>query len=133
MLDSSEGFATRRFHDKAQRTKHKVQNQRSSDLTELFQKPHIVLKEEAYVVELVYAGAGTIDPETESEAGEFFGIYLHGAQNIRVDHARTTELNPSRPLANTATLAATVEAAVVNFGAGLSKRKIRRPEARPGF
>src|SRR5438477_10581850 len=102
-------------------------------LSKLLQKSHIVLEQQADVVQLINSRAGAIDSETESESGELFGIDVRRAQNVRMHHARSAQLDPAGPLTDATARAAAIKATVVDFRARLSEWKIRRPKARFGF
>ena len=54
---------------------------------ELLQKPHVILEQQSDIIELINPCAGAINPESESETGEFLGIDVRGAQHVRVHHA----------------------------------------------
>jgi hypothetical protein len=64
-------------------------------LLKLFQKPHIVLKKQTYVVEFVHQPAHAIDTKPESESGILLRVNANGAQYIRMHHSRTTQLDPA--------------------------------------
>src|ERR1051325_1640615 len=80
------------------------------ELVELFEEAHVVLEEEAYVVELVHEAAHAVYAEAEGEAGELFGVNSDGAQDVRVDHAGAAQLYPARALAEAAAAPAALEA-----------------------
>src|SRR5437763_11329270 len=101
-----------------------------SSLLKLFEEAHVVLEEEAYVVELVHEAAHAVYAEAEGEAGELFGIDVNGAQDVRVNHPRPAQFYPARPFAETTARAAALEAGVVGLHARLGERKIRGAEAR---
>src|SRR5215471_17003414 len=96
----------------------------------LFQEPHVILKQQPNIIQAVHQSAHAIDSEPKSKAGVFMWIDIDRAQHVRVDHARTTELNPAGVLADAATGTATLEATEIKLGAGFGERKIGRPEAR---
>src|SRR5947209_6679888 len=78
--------------------------------SKLFKEAHVVLEEEAYVVEFVHQSAHTVYAEAEGEAGELFGVNLDGAKHVRMHHPRPAEFDPAGAFAETAAHATTLKA-----------------------
>src|SRR4051812_11240049 len=76
----------------------------------LFQEAHVVLEEEAYVVEFVHEAAHAVYAEAEGEARELFGVNVHLAQDVRVNHPRAAKLYPARAFAEAAAGTVALEA-----------------------
>src|SRR5687768_7391601 len=95
---------------------------------ELFEEAHVVLEEEAYVVQLVHQPAHAVDAEAEGEARELFRVYPDGTQDVRVHHAGAAQLYPARALAQAAARAPALEAGVVGLHARLGEREVGRAE-----
>src|SRR6266404_5948913 len=102
-------------------------------LSELFQKPDIVLEQEPNVVQLINSRAGAVDPQAKGKAGELFRVHVGRAQHVRMHHAGTAQLDPSRAFANAAAFAATVKATVIDFGARFREWKVRRSKTSSRF
>src|SRR3979490_911609 len=102
-------------------------------LLELPQKPHVVLKIELQIVDVVFELRQPFDTQTEGEAGEMFRIIVHETVDGRIDHPRAEQLNPARLLADLATRASAEYARRVDFNRRLGERKITRPQARLHF
>src|SRR5688572_8807875 len=110
-----------------QSTKFQVQ---SSGLLKLLQEPHIILEQKPNIIEFVHQRAHSVDPESKREAGILLGIDANCTQHIWVDHARSSQLNPTRVLADPATTPLALETTEIKLGARLSEREIRRSKAR---
>ena len=63
--------------------------------SELGQEPRVVLVEQADVVDPVPTHAEPLDAQAEGEAGHLLGVVAHGAEDVRVDHARPAHFNPA--------------------------------------
>src|ERR1700736_5669657 len=61
-----------------------------ASMLELGQEAGVVLVEEADIVDPVASHAEPLDPETEGEAGYLVGVVAHRAEDIGVNHPRTT-------------------------------------------
>src|SRR5215210_7002492 len=98
---------------------------------ELFEEAHVVLEEEADVVQFVHQPAHAVDAEAEGEARELLGVNADRAQDVRVHHAGAAQLDPAGALAESAARAAALEAGVVGLHARLGEREVGGAEARP--
>ncbi len=70
-------------------------------LIKLFQEAYVVFEQQADVVEFVHESNHAVDAKAKSEAGKLIKIYPGGAKYVRMDHARSTQLNPAGILADT--------------------------------
>src|SRR5690606_20318012 len=76
---------------------------RSPRPLELPQKAHVVLVEHPQVGHAVLEEGNALDPHAEGEALDPLGVVaavLHEPEHVRVDHARTEDLDPARALAD---------------------------------
>src|SRR5215470_19115897 len=96
---------------------------------ELSQEAQVVLEEQPEVVDSVLEHRDPLDPHAERPAGDYLGIVADVAQDLRMHHARTQDLEPAALLAEPAARAAADEAQHVDLGRRLREREERRPEA----
>src|SRR5437899_2248392 len=97
---------------------------------ELFQKTHVVLKEQLQIVDVVLQHRITLDTAAERETCVFLGIIVHEPVEIGMHHAAPHHLNPSRSFANAATCAAAENTRHVYLSPGFDERKEARAEPR---
>src|SRR5262245_25323967 len=103
------------------------------ELPKLLQEPDIIFVQQPDVIQLVHQRAQSIQPQSEREAGELFGIDRDGAQHVRVDHSRPAHLDPAGAFADATAPAAALEAGVIDLRARFDEREIRWAEARSRF
>src|SRR6185369_5256298 len=99
-------------------------------LLEFFQKPHIVLKQQPYVVELVHQPAHPIDAEAKSESGILLRIDTNHAQHVGMHHAATTQLDPTGVFADATAAALAFEATEIKLSTRFGEREIRWSKTR---
>ena len=95
----------------------------------LLQKSHIIFKEKAQIVDLVFKHGYTLNTHTESEAGILLSIYFTIFHYGGVYHTATTDLYPTGVFTHRAALAAAHKARYIHFGTRLGEGKEGRPEA----
>src|SRR4051812_12251601 len=61
----------------------------------LAKEPRVILIEQADVVDRMPTHAEPLDPQAEGEPGHFVRVIPHGAEDVRVDHARPPHFNPT--------------------------------------
>src|SRR5215813_2339435 len=101
--------------------------------SKLLQESDVIFVQQPDVIQLVPQRAQPIQPQSERESGEFFGIDADCAQHVRVDHSRPAHLYPARPFADAATRAVAFEAGVIDLRARFDEWEIRGAEARACF
>ena len=94
----------------------------------LFQKPDVVLTEEAQVVDLVFEHGYSFYAHSKSIAGVFITVDAAILKQVSVHHSAAQYLNLSTMFANVAACSATYQAAYIHFGTWLGKWKIGRSE-----
>src|SRR5215831_7595526 len=99
-------------------------------LSELFQKPHIILEKQLQVVDVVSQHRITIDSAAECKAGVFVRIVIDEAVQVGMYHAGPHDFDPSRLLANTATGAFAEHTGHVNLSAWLDEWEKARTQSR---
>src|SRR5215813_11399475 len=95
-------------------------------LSELLQEPDIIFVQQPDVIEPVPQRAQPIQPQSEGESAEFFGVNADGPQHVRVDHSRPAHFDPAGAFADAAAGAVAFEAGVINLRARFDEREIRR-------
>src|SRR2546430_6994810 len=71
----------------------------------LLQKPHVPLKEQLQIIHAIFQQSQPVDAHAESESRNplrVVPVVLYKLKHVRIDHAATQHLNPSRLLARTA-------------------------------
>src|SRR5207249_2735378 len=63
--------------------------------SELLQKPHVVLEEQAEVGDVVLEHYQPVQPGTEGEAGIVVGVDTAVAEHLRMDHPGPQDLQPA--------------------------------------
>src|SRR5262245_27986496 len=99
------------------------------NLIELIEEPDVVLEEQSYVVYFVHQGRHAVDAKPERESGELFRIYTHTLEHVRMDHSAAAQLDPSGPLADSASRPAAHKTAEVELRGGLGERKVGGAES----
>jgi len=66
--------------------------------SELFQKPEIVLRIQAEIVDPVFKLTNSFDSHAECESGETIAVNAEILQHFRMYHSASKDLNPSRML-----------------------------------
>ena len=61
----------------------------------LFEKAQVVLEEQANVGDTVLSHGEALDAETEGPAGVLFAVDADGVEDVGIDHAATTHLDPA--------------------------------------
>lgn len=92
---------------------------------ELAEETHIIFREHAQVLDLVLEIGDALDTHTESITGINVGIYAASFENIRINHTATENLDPSRTLAEGASLAPAYVATYIHLGRGFGEWEIR--------
>src|SRR5262245_22397940 len=88
---------------------------------ELAEEAQVVLEEEADVVDPVLEHGHALDAHAERPPGDVFGIVAHVAQDLRMHHARTQDLQPARLLAYPTARARAGEAEDIDLGRRLGE------------
>src|SRR5262249_31571941 len=101
-------------------------------LFEFFQKPHVVLKKQPDIVEFVHQRGHAIDSETKRETGIPLRIDTHCAQDVRMHHAGTTQLDPTRVFADATTTALAFETTEIKLRTRLREWEVRWSKTRDG-
>src|SRR5262245_63173088 len=96
---------------------------------ELREEAQVVVEEESDVVDLVLEDGDALDAHPEGPARHLLGIVADVAQDVRVNHARAEDLDPSPVLAEATAAAAALEAQDVRLRGRLREREERRAEA----
>ncbi len=108
-------------------------------LPKLTQKPNVILKHEADVVDRVHQGGHSFQPKTEGKTGINLMIDAATLQNVWMDHAASAKFNPARSAAGAAlpglkfAVATAFETRKIEFGTWLGKREITRTKPRIRF
>src|SRR3954447_6227025 len=97
---------------------------------EALQEAHVVLEEDAQVLDAVAEHRDPVRAHAEGEPLVALRIEAAVAQHDRVDHARAKDRQPTRPLARGTAGAATDQAADVERDRWLGERVVTRTEAR---
>ena len=66
----------------------------------LFQKPHIILEKQPYIVNPVFEHGGALNAQAKGIAGVFAAVNFAIFEHNGVNHAAAQYLNPARVLAN---------------------------------
>src|SRR5205085_3109918 len=101
--------------------------------SKLFKKPHVVLKEQLQIVNVVLQHGVTIDAAAKRKAAVFFRVVIDESVKVRVNHAGAHHFDPSRAFANAAAGSIAEHTRDVDFCSGFDKRKEARPQARFGL
>ena len=96
---------------------------------ELFEEPHVVLVEEADVLDAILEHRHPLDAHSEGEAGDAVGIVSDGFEDRRMHHAAAENFEPPGLLADGAPDAGALVATDVDLGARFRVRKEARTQA----
>src|SRR5215470_300594 len=99
---------------------------------ELREEAHVVLEEQADVVDLVLEDGHALHAHAEGPPRDFLRIVAHVAQDVGMHHARAQDLDPPPVLAEPAAGAAALEAEHVRLRGGLREGEERGAEAHAG-
>ena len=91
----------------------------------LFQKPHIVLEKQPYIVNPVFERGGALNAQAKGIAGVFAAVNFAIFENNGVNHTAAKYLNPARVLANRAALTVTENTGDIHLCRGFGEGKVR--------
>src|SRR5580658_10396417 len=106
-------------------------------LCPLLQKPYIPRKEQLQIIHPILQQSNPVRAHTKGKPRNLLrviAVVLHKLEHIRIDHAASQDLNPSRLLARTAGVfssfatASADKARNIHLRTGLGERKERRPK-----
>src|SRR3990172_4007570 len=96
--------------------------------SELCQKTKIVFKVKPDIVDAVTKQSHSFDPHTEGIARVFFRVITDILQDVRMNHSRTSDLEPTIVLADRTSLLPAHETGNIHVCARFGKREECRPE-----
>src|SRR5215471_2267950 len=96
---------------------------------ELREEAHVVLEEQADVVDLVLEDGHALHAHAKGPARDFLRVVAHVAQDVGMHHARAQDLDPPPMFAEPAAGAAALEAEHVRLRGGLREGEERGAEA----
>ena len=95
----------------------------------LFQKPQVIFKEQAQVVDLIFEHGNAFYSHSESESSVFCAVNATVFQYIRVNHSAAQDFYPSASFADVAAFSAADVARDIHLGAGFCEGEIRWTKA----
>src|ERR1700692_3018803 len=97
-------------------------------LTKLFQKPHIALEKQLYVIHAILQNRDSLNAHAKCKSGKSSRIIIDKSIYVRINHSAAQQLNPSAGLAVAArsaiphTFAIAEDATDLHIGGRLGER-----------